>query len=155
VRLRPAAARDHDFLFRVYASTRAEELAVVDWTDAQKAAFLAMQFEAQTRAYASTRPTAVHHVIVVDGEDAGRLIVDRSVPADIEIVDVALLPAFRGRGVGAEVIGGVLAEADRDRRRTLLYVEKVNRAQALYARLGFRPERDEGIYILLARPPAA
>ncbi len=37
---RRIADADLPFLARVYASTRAEELAVTDWTDAQKAAFL-------------------------------------------------------------------------------------------------------------------
>jgi len=47
--LRPAGPEDIAFLFRVYASTRTEELAPVPWSDEQKRAFLAMQFDLQDR----------------------------------------------------------------------------------------------------------
>jgi hypothetical protein len=49
--LRPFAAADMQFLYRVYAETRTEELAITGWNEAQQQAFLAMQFEAQHRYY--------------------------------------------------------------------------------------------------------
>ena len=48
ITLRLARPEDRDFLFSVYASTRADEMAMVPWGDAQKAGFLAQQFGAQT-----------------------------------------------------------------------------------------------------------
>ena len=45
--LRPAQEDDLPFLYRVYASTRQEELALVDWDEAQKEWFLRMQFDLQ------------------------------------------------------------------------------------------------------------
>ncbi len=45
ISLRPITAEDVDFLYRVYASTRADEMKLVDWDDAQKRAFLEMQFK--------------------------------------------------------------------------------------------------------------
>src|SRR4051812_5914829 len=49
---RPMTDADLPFLARLYASTRVEELAVVaDWSEAQKATFLQMQFDAQHAHY--------------------------------------------------------------------------------------------------------
>jgi len=76
-RLRPAADGDRDFLLRVYASTREEELRLVDWSTEQKAAFVRMQFEAQDSYYREHYASAAFDVIEVDGEPAGRLYVAR------------------------------------------------------------------------------
>jgi len=51
VSLRPIRPDDAAFLYEVYASTRTEELAVVDWDAAQKAAFLHQQYAAQHQFY--------------------------------------------------------------------------------------------------------
>jgi GNAT superfamily N-acetyltransferase len=100
VSLRPARASDRALLFEVYASTRAEELAVVPWAEPTKKAFLAQQFEPQDVHYRRHYPDASFEVIEVDGEPAGRLYVNRR-DEEIRIIDIALLPGFRGRGIGA------------------------------------------------------
>ena len=41
VTFRPIRPEDEPFLCRLYASTRADEMALVDWDEAQKEAFLA------------------------------------------------------------------------------------------------------------------
>ncbi len=94
VALRPMRARDQDVLYRVYASTRTEELAVVDWSEAEKTAFLTQQFEAQRRYYQAQFPDAAFQVIERDGAPIGRLYLDRRAE-EIRIIDIALLPAHR------------------------------------------------------------
>ena len=76
--LRPVVAQDEDFLLRVYASTRTEEMALVDWTEQQKADFLRMQFDAQTAHYKRHYPTAEYMIIEQDGAAAGRLILEHT-----------------------------------------------------------------------------
>jgi ribosomal protein S18 acetylase RimI-like enzyme len=151
--LRQVEPRDRDFLFRVYASTRIEELAVVPWDDAQKDAFLRAQFEAQDRWYRENYAQATYEVIVVDGEPAGRLYLHRG-DTEIRIVDVALLPEHRGHGVGSSVLRDVLAEADAAGKRVTIHVERLNPALRLYERLGFSVAEDKGVYLFLERPPA-
>src|SRR6201989_1227056 len=68
---------DLPFLARVYASTRAEELAATPWNDAQKAAFLDMQFRAQHADYQTNYPNADWLVMMRGGEAIGRLYLDR------------------------------------------------------------------------------
>ena len=84
-------------------------------------------------------------MIEVDGRPAGRLYVDRR-PGDLRIVDIALLPAFRGRGIGAGLIAGLQHEAAAEGRIVSIHVEVHNPAAQLYERLGFAIAADLGVY---------
>jgi ribosomal protein S18 acetylase RimI-like enzyme len=150
--LRAAVPEDRELLLAIYASTRAEELAVTSWPDETKAAFLAQQFEAQDTHYRAHFPDASFDVVLVDGEPAGRLYVDRR-EDEILLVDIALLPAFRGHGAGGELLRGVIAEADEAGKPVSIHVEHGNRALSLYERHGFERAADHGIYLLLRRQP--
>src|SRR5262245_13666567 len=133
VKLRPAGPHDGEFLYRVYASTRVEELAVVPWDDDQKAAFLRAQFDAQDAWYHEHYAQATYEVIVIDGEPAGRLYLHRG-EREIRIVEIALLPAHRRNGVGGEILHDLLAEADAEGKRVTIHVERMNPALRLYER---------------------
>jgi GNAT superfamily N-acetyltransferase len=154
VALRPIADADEPLLRRVYASTRAGELAPLPWTDAQKAAFADQQFAARAAHYAQHYPDMSRDVVVVDGADAGQLLVDRW-EREIRIVDVALLPEHRGGGVGTTLLKGLMDEAAAAGKALSIHVERMNPALALYARLGFAPVADEGVYLRMEwRAPA-
>jgi ribosomal protein S18 acetylase RimI-like enzyme len=148
--VRPAADGDRTFLAQVYASTRAHELALLPWTDEEKAAFVAHQFEAQDAHYRAHYDGASFGVIEVDGEPAGRLYVHRG-PSDIRIVDITLAPAFRGRGLGTGILRSLIAEAEGSGRKLSIHVEVNNPARRLYERLGFRPAGEHGVYLLMER----
>ena len=155
VGLRPAGEADQEFFARVYASTRAEELAPVPWTDEQKSAFVAHQFAAQAHHYGIHYADAAYDVIVVDGAPAGRLIVDRSGDA-LLIVDITLLPEFRGRGVGTRLLMPLLEEASDAGVGVRIHVEQSNPALSLYQRLGFETVRSTGVYFeMWWQPPQA
>lgn len=150
--LRPITADDRDLLYRVYASTREEELAGVDWDAGRKAAFLLMQFEAQHSYYQANYPGARFEVILLDGAPAGRLYLDRRA-AEIRIVDIALLPAYRRRGLGSALLRAILAAGDEAGLPVTIHVERFNPAMRLYERLGFREVEDKGVYAFMSRPP--
>ncbi len=152
ITLRPVTASERDFLVRVYASTREEELAPVPWTDAEKAAFVEQQFEAQDAHY-RTYPDAAFDLIEVDREPAGRLYVARW-REEIRIMDVALLPEYRSRGIGTKLLRALLGEAAATGKRLTIHVEKFNPARSLYERLGFSEAADRGVYVLLEATPA-
>jgi ribosomal protein S18 acetylase RimI-like enzyme len=145
---RAVAPGDEELLYRIYASTRTEELAPVPWTEEQKQAFLRMQFRAQSQDYAANYPDAAFLVILVDGAPAGRLYVDRR-PDALHIVDIALLPEHRGNGVGGAILRDLLAEAAAAGKPVRIHVEHLNPALRLYERLGFRRIDDGGIYLLM------
>jgi ribosomal protein S18 acetylase RimI-like enzyme len=152
--LRPAGPGDAELLYRIYASTREDELAVVPWDPAQKEAFLRMQFDAQDRYYHATFPNASYDLIVSGEEVLGRLYVDRSETA-WNVIDLALLPQHRGKGIGTQLLTEVQAEAGAAAKPVQMHVERFNPAQRLYDRLGFRRIADQGVYLLLEWKPTA
>jgi ribosomal protein S18 acetylase RimI-like enzyme len=153
VTLRPVQDGDEPFLLRVYAGTRAEELAPVPWTPEQKAAFVAQQFAAQTVHYAQHYPGMSADVIVIDGVPAGRLLVDHRDDA-ILIVEISILPELRGRGAGSVLLREVLDDATAAGKRVVIHVERFSRARRLYQRLGFRAVGDHGVYLRMEWDPA-
>ncbi len=143
--IRPATAEDTRLLFETYASTRVEELAPVPWTTEQKLQFLAFQFQSQDAHYREVFPGATFSVIEVDGVASGRLYVNRT-DETIHVIDIALLPAARGRGVGATILRELCAEGEAKGLPVTVSVEKFNRAKQLYERLGFRMIEDGEVY---------
>lgn len=154
--LRPIEDADLPFLYRVYASTRYEELSVTGWAPAQVEAFLQMQFRAQHTHYQRSYDDAVFHVVLLDGQPVGRLYVTRTDDA-VHVIDVAVLPEFRGRGIGTTLLEELIAEAEAGGKATSIYVERNNPALSLYTRLGFELREDEepGVYLRMIRPPSS
>jgi ribosomal protein S18 acetylase RimI-like enzyme len=152
-KLRSTTDEDAALLYRVYASTREEELALVSWTDEERDAFLRMQFAAQDTHYRRHYEGAQFSVILVGEEPAGRLYVYRT-PREIRVMDVALLPAFRRRGIGERIFRDLFAEADACNQLVSIHVETYNPARRLYERLGFQPVDSGEIaqaYVLMER----
>ncbi len=148
-------ADDAGFLDDVYASTRQEELAATDWTDVQKRDFCRVQHSAQTSHYRIHYPHAERRVILFREQPAGRLYVDRW-NTEIRIMDLALLPAHRGQGIGTHLLRDLIQEAAETGKSLSIHVERHNPALRLYQRLGFQLLEDKGIYLLLqCRPSSA
>jgi ribosomal protein S18 acetylase RimI-like enzyme len=150
ITLRPATDADTAFFAALYASTREAELAPTPFTPEQKDAFLAQQFAAQSAHYARVHGEAAFSVVLVDGERAGRLIVAER-PDEVAIVDISLLPEYRGRGIGTRLLAPLLGRADATGRTVGIHVERFNPALRLYDRLGFRPVSDDGVYYKMVR----
>jgi ribosomal protein S18 acetylase RimI-like enzyme len=151
-RLRPVAGDDRAFLVELYGSVREPELAHVPWDNAARRAFVEQQFAAQDAHYRQNYPGATLDVVEVDGRPAGRLYVHRG-PSDIRIMDIAMAPGFRGRGIGTGLVRSLIAEAQASGRKLSIHVEMNNPARRLYERLGFRPAGEHGVYVLMERPP--
>jgi ribosomal protein S18 acetylase RimI-like enzyme len=143
--LRAADADDVGFLYSVYASTRQDELALVPWSPADKEAFLRQQFTAQDTYYRQRHPNTEFLVVLDGGEPVGRLYVCESADQMI-VMDIALLPEHRGRGIGTRLIEALLERAKASGVPVVLHVEAHNPAQRLYARLGFVDVGEEGVY---------
>ncbi|MDQ3914906.1 MAG: GNAT family N-acetyltransferase [Actinomycetota bacterium] len=152
IELRRVVPDDGAFLRAVYGSTRWDELEPTGWTDEQKHAFLDHQFEAQDVYYRENYEGATYDVIVIDGFPAGRLYVARW-PEQIRIMDIALLPAARGKGVGTTLLRELQDEAAAEGKRLTIHVEHENPALRLYERLGFRRVEDRIPYVLMEWPP--
>jgi ribosomal protein S18 acetylase RimI-like enzyme len=148
LRLRPITPEDESFLAGVYASTRAEELAITGWSDEDKAIFCRRQFDAQSAHYRENYPGASLQVIERDGVSIGRLYVAHWA-REIRIMDIALLPEHRGSGIGSKLLRGLQEEARSAGKSLTIHVERFNPALRLYERLGFKTLEDKGVYLLM------
>ena len=153
VACRHSRETDSEFIYAVYASTRIEELAQVSWTSEERERFLRQQFQAQDHTYRNNYPGAEFLIIVVDAADAGRLYVHRR-PDEIRIMDVALLPGFRGQGIGTYLLKEFLREGETSSRSVTIHVEAFSPALRLYQRLGFGQVAENGVYCLMEWRPS-
>lgn len=151
--LRPIQEEDLEFLLRLYATTRAEEMAMVtDWSDEQKEWFVRMQFQAQHAWYQEHYGDAQFDLVLLDGAPVGRLYVHRRA-TEIRLVDISLIPELRGKGIGSELLRELMAEAEAAGKPLTIHVEKYNPAMRLYLRLGFKAIEDRGPYDLMEWKP--
>jgi GNAT superfamily N-acetyltransferase len=149
---RPISPEDQPFLSRLYASTRWEEVAQTGWDLEEQDRFLRMQFAAQHEFYMEQFAGADFHIIELQDEPIGRLYVDRR-EDEIRIIDIALLPEHRNKGIGSALLKDILAEARGAALPVRIHVERNNPALGLYQRLGFREIDDQGVYLLLECSP--
>lgn len=149
LQFRAADASDRPYLLSLYADTRAAEMALVaDWSDAQKTAFVAGQFDLQDRHYRSVYVGADFLVVEERGIPIGRIYVYRT-PGEIRLMEVTLAPAARNRGIGTALLRELMAEAEATGAQLTLHIEPDNPAQRLYGRLGFTLIEHRGAYDFL------
>jgi GNAT superfamily N-acetyltransferase len=148
LRLRPITPEDNSFLAGLYASTRAEELAVTGWSDEQKKVFCRGQFDAQSAHYTANYPGALLQIIEKGGVAIGRLYVAHW-EREIRIMDIALLLEHRGAGIGTRLVRTLQDEALSAGKTLTIHVERFNPALRLYERLGFKTIEDKGVYLLM------
>jgi ribosomal protein S18 acetylase RimI-like enzyme len=144
--LRPETDTDIPFLMALYASTREPELVGVPWSGEQKQAFLASQFQAQRHHYRKYFPHCAFDVIEQNSEPAGRLYLDVR-QTQLHIIDIALMPAWRGRGIGTAILEALQAAGGARGKGVGIMVEKFNPAMRLYQRLGFIAVADHEVYL--------
>ena len=112
-----------------------------------------VQCTAQDSQYRQHYPTAVYDVIESGGKPVGRLYVDRW-KREIRIMDIAILPEHRGKGIGTQLLLDLQREAAGVRKSLSIHVERFNPALRLYERLGFHVLEDKGVYFLMEWTPA-
>lgn len=149
---RPSTPADGEFLYRLYSSTRDDEMALWGAPPDQQAAFLRMQFEAQRAHYERHFALAVNEIVMIEGKPVGRILVDRS-QDEFRLVDIALLPDHRGFAIGTILVRELLDESAKAGRPVRVRAFKPSRAVGFYERLGFRRIADEGAYWALEAAP--
>ncbi|MDD7911572.1 GNAT family N-acetyltransferase [Pseudovibrio exalbescens] len=141
VRIRPAGAADEPFLKRVHAAERHWEFAPLlnagDEENYHKV--LAQQYNAHHEVYFNSYTVAKYGIILLCGTPIGRLYLDER-EGEFRVLDIALLPHYRGRGIGSIIMHGICATAARMRLPVTLHVHCLNAAAyRFYWRLGFEP----------------
>lgn len=149
--IRPESPPDLDFQHRLYASTRVAEMALIDWSAADKQAFLLQQSSAQLFHYRQHYPDAAFLVCEQAGKPIGRVYL-KSAADELRLMDIALLPEHRGQGLGRILMAAVIETARHDDLPVGLHVEPNNPARSWYLRLGFEPVAEVGVYRFMRLP---
>lgn len=149
--VRPETDADLPALMRIYAATRAEEMAAVPWDADQKNAFLVQQFGAQRFHYYTHFGDAAFLMIERDGVAVGRLYLHER-HTRLHIIDIALLPEARSGGIGTAIIQELQRRAAALGKGVDIFVETYNSALSLYERLGFKadakkPGDEDSVYL--------
>lgn len=143
---RPATADDFAFFFQLHKDTLGPYVDQVwGWDDEDQRAHLRRTID-----YDATQ------VIVTDEVDIGRLKVERR-QHEVYLGLIEIAPSHQGRGIGGQIVRGVLDDAFADGKRVCLNVLRVNTAAyRLYRRLGFaEAAASEVRFAMVAQPPAS
>jgi len=154
VTLRALHSDDMAFIERLYAATRAEEMSHSGWPAQQIASFLSQQFNTQHAYYQAHYADAEFLIIEHEGKAIGRLYRFWGATT-VNLIDIALVAEYQGRGIGSALIEEMLDRADAEGLVIELFVETYNPAQRLYGRLGFTVIDESGVYLRMRRQPRA
>lgn len=143
--LHAATSDDDEFLRELYFDVRREEFAVAGLPEAQIAMILDMQFRARRESYSRENPDMTSRIIKVDSLPVGSILTKIN-PEGMHLIDISLLGAMRGKGIGAAVVNRLKTESDRI---TLNVFVGNENARRLYERLGFIAVGGDSAYIFM------
>ncbi|MFP3917579.1 GNAT family N-acetyltransferase [Lysinibacillus telephonicus] len=129
-------SEDESFMYKLFVSTRIQEFTLLHLSEKQIQSLLKMQYDAQKNSFHTRFPNATYEMIYLEGVRIGRMITDKKRHC-IHLVDISLLPEYRGKGYGTEIIKTIQKVAIMERMDVTLYVLQGNPAQNLYERCGF------------------
>jgi len=157
VALRPAAQHDRLLCETLFIEQHQRPLVLAGWNDAQCRHYLQSQFTMREQHLATQYPCADHYMIVAEENEVGRMLINRQ-QNQIQIVDMALLASWCGRGIGAYLLSELCREADETKKPLALQVACDNPAQRLYSRFGFEMneelDKEQGVYLNMRRAVA-
>jgi ribosomal protein S18 acetylase RimI-like enzyme len=151
--LRMSTPADRHLLRRIYESTRTAEFLAAGFDAETIQSLLAKQFAMQDEYYHRHYPKARFDLILAGETGIGRLYHDWS-GDEARVIDIALLPDYRDKGIGTRIMKTIVAEAARRSMTLSLYVEIDNPVSALYRRLGFEATGQNGVYERMLRTAA-
>lgn len=139
ITLRPASEEDQDFCRQVHhrAYHDVVERQFGRWDDAQQDGFFAEAWHQLQL-----------NVIEADGHPIGCLCCETQ-PEQILLLEIFLLPALQGNGIGTKLIRQEQAAAAKQGLPLRLRVLKENRARQLYQRLGFQDTGEDATHYLM------
>jgi ribosomal protein S18 acetylase RimI-like enzyme len=152
VSLRPERDDDRDFRYQLFCDSRQPEFAQVFPPDLFQQV-MRQQFHAQTVSYREQFPRARFDIIEMAGRPIGRIVVDRP-GIMLHIVDQAIVPELRNRGIGTAVMHVLMDEARGANLPVRLEVASENDPSLrLYLRLGFVVIETVPLYMQLEWQP--
>lgn len=150
--LRPIVIEDEAFLLTLFALCRPDLEYILNLNSEVKDILIRQQYEFRTTELHRQYPNADMLIVMGDNEPIGKLFVERG-KANLHILELGLLPAFRGKGIGSRLMQGILDEAREGNKTVSLHVDWYNlAAKELYHRLGFHVTEDTGVFCAMQWP---
>jgi len=150
IELRPVIMPDDDdFLKALYFTSREDAHLLPEEI---KEAFLTMQYTAQKAHYEEHFNIAWHYIVMYDGQAIGRYWVDYR-DDEIRLIDIALLPEYRGIGIGSIILKDTMKEAAETSRPYTLHAMQEGRSVKFYEKLGFHIVGEAGMHHLMEWKP--
>jgi ribosomal protein S18 acetylase RimI-like enzyme len=144
--LRDASGHDEPWLQQLFALSQPAVEALLALPGDIGETLVSMQYAARQAHFQAHWPRAVQRVIERRGglepdrargwQPVGALWADESADG-IHVLDIAVLPAWRGQGIGTRCLQDLIAMAARRHLPVTLQVAPDNPARRLYERLGF------------------
>jgi RimJ/RimL family protein N-acetyltransferase len=149
--LRPQREDDRDFCYRLFCASRPAQFALLAPEALEQV--MTYQFHGQNLNQLARFPQASFDVIELAGEPIGRVVVDRSADG-LRLVDLAIVPQWRGRGGGTAIMRALMEEAQAAKIPVRLEVAAPDDPSVrLYLRLGFIPIETAAFYARLEWQP--
>ncbi|MGA9345332.1 MAG: GNAT family N-acetyltransferase, partial [Nocardioidaceae bacterium] len=151
---RPSLPADAEFMLELYAATHEEELAELGWSLTENRSFVIMQAQSEEWKLGRRYPGMDHVTIGIDGTSIGRLLVCMREEV-LHVVDLSLMPRFRGQGVGTQLMREIIGEAREEGVPIKIRVLKDSRSFQFVSRLGFDEPLDFGLHVEVTWTPPA
>jgi ribosomal protein S18 acetylase RimI-like enzyme len=149
---RAATEEDDAFLFGLFRAVRLPEFAHAGLAPAQLDLLMSIQYAGQKQTYGAEYPGG-NEVVLLDGEAIGRIWLYRGT-TEHHLVDIALMPEFRNRGVGTALMKDAIAGARAAGLRLRCSVAATNAGSLrFHQRLGFQVAGQDDLYYDLALEP--
>ena len=141
ITLRPAVAQDFEYCKRLYLSGMSKIIEELNLDRTAQAAGLQQQWVL----------TEIQ-IITLDGSDVGWL-QTKTQEDGLFVAQLFVDTPFQRRGIGTEVMNGLIADATHANHAVLLAVVKINPALRLYERLGFYIVHEDDRKFYMKRDP--
>jgi len=142
------------FAYRLFAQDKLAQFAAIGLPQPHAERLVQMQWRGRNLTYAAQYPGAENWTVSLeDGAPIGCYSLQKTAQ-NVRIVDLAILPEWRGQGIGTHVLQQVAQQATAAGKTFSLRVEKQNPALRLYTRLGFAAvNEDETSYEMVLSTP--
>lgn len=152
--LRPEVEADAAFRLALFRQSRGPGWDQIPLPPDLLTRIMEQQFQAQTQGYRAAYPAARLEIVTVDTIAVGRLATDLG-PQALHLIDIALVPEWRGRGLGGAILRRLIAETGAQALPLTLQVARDNlAAQRLYRRLGLEATTADATHMTMRWSPA-
>ncbi len=153
IRLRPIREPEDMLLLQhIFATSRDYETQVYGFPEPDLTQFLTQQFLLQHHQYMATSDADFYIIEDLKGVPLGRFYVRQMPYTEIRVMDIAILPAHRGKGVGKQLFKQTMDQAQKTDHRVSIHVDQNNPSHGFYENLGFGFVQVDGIYDLMVWP---